>query len=79
MGLFSPYEMQYSLNRDKDKGGEPSLAEMTEKVRYKVNSLLPAICRPSFFQTFSPQKRLKDKSIKYLYSTWKSFILIEQR
>ncbi|XP_076820060.1 alkaline phosphatase-like isoform X2 [Clavelina lepadiformis] len=31
MGLFSPYEMQYSLNRDKDKGGEPSLAEMTEK------------------------------------------------
>ncbi|CAK8671328.1 unnamed protein product [Clavelina lepadiformis] len=31
MGLFSPYEMQYSLNRDTDKGGEPSLAEMTEK------------------------------------------------
>ncbi|CAK8671334.1 unnamed protein product [Clavelina lepadiformis] len=31
MGLFSPYEMQYSLNRKNDKGGEPSLAEMTEK------------------------------------------------
>nr|XP_039263039.1 alkaline phosphatase-like [Styela clava] len=31
MGLFSPFEMQFSLERKSDPAGEPSLAEMTEK------------------------------------------------
>jgi alkaline phosphatase len=31
LGLFEPSHMQYELDRAKDKAGEPSLAEMTEK------------------------------------------------
>ena len=31
LGLFQPSHMQYEADRKKDKGGEPSLAEMTEK------------------------------------------------
>jgi alkaline phosphatase len=31
LGLFEPSHMQYELKRGKDKAGEPSLAEMTEK------------------------------------------------
>ena len=30
-GLFSPSHMNYELERNTDTGGEPSLAEMTEK------------------------------------------------
>lgn len=31
LGLFNPSHMQFEADRDKDKGGEPSLAAMTEK------------------------------------------------
>jgi alkaline phosphatase len=31
LGLFEPSHMQYELDRPKDKAGEPSLTEMTEK------------------------------------------------
>ncbi|MHC5110903.1 MAG: alkaline phosphatase, partial [Planctomycetota bacterium] len=31
LGLFEPSHMKYEFDRDADKGGEPSLAEMTEK------------------------------------------------
>jgi alkaline phosphatase len=31
LGLFEPSHMQFELNRNEDKGGEPSLSEMTSK------------------------------------------------
>ncbi len=31
LGLFNPSHMQFEVDRTKDKGGEPSLADMTEK------------------------------------------------
>jgi alkaline phosphatase len=31
LGIFEPSHMQFELDREKDRGGEPSLAEMTEK------------------------------------------------
>ena len=30
-GLFNPSHMEYEVDRNGDVGGEPSLAEMTEK------------------------------------------------
>lgn len=36
MGLFNPYQMHYAVNKRSDIAGEPSLPEMTRKVRFYI-------------------------------------------